>query len=142
MTNDQTIEGDSFWLLTKDQTIGLPQDGQYDHGQKTHDTMVILTIQNFVLLYWSTSTRSSGGRDRCTRTPVQGALLVQNMHAWCRTADLLNFSTCVHTAVYTTVYASVFGVLHIRTCTRLKLHGTPKGTKGDQLKIDSTGSCQ
>jgi hypothetical protein len=32
------------------------------------NTIVILTIQSFVLLYWSTSTRSSGGPDQCTHT--------------------------------------------------------------------------
>jgi hypothetical protein len=39
--------------------------------------MVILTIQNFVLLYWSTSTRPSGGPDRRVRVHTHREVMQQ-----------------------------------------------------------------
>ena len=42
LTNDQTIEGASFWSLTSDQTIGLAQDGQYNG----HSECVLVHLKN------------------------------------------------------------------------------------------------
>jgi hypothetical protein len=107
LTDDQTIEGASFWSLANDQTIGLPQDGQYD-GHSDHSKF-------YPRLYWSTSTRPSGALDR------------YYSHTAC-SCNVHNHKTLVCTDVYTHTLPHVpryYSSTHVHT----------KATKGDQLKF-------